>query len=149
MDPFSFRLFSTFFLTLGLLKFGFDAPGILKNIIGSMDDAIKGKFNGLSAFNEMTSNAKKTVDSAKKYGTMAGKTVAAPFVGGYKVGKGVYKAGKGVGKVGGAVGGGVSGLIQGGKEGGYIVCEGTPETIAACKESYTGKYLAQVIKNNL
>ena len=38
---------------------------------------------------------------------------------------------------------------EGGKEGGYIVCEGTPETIAACKESYTGKYLAQVIKNNL
>ena len=38
---------------------------------------------------------------------------------------------------------------EGGREGGYIVCEGTPETIAACKESYTGKYLAQVIKNNL
>ncbi|MDR1673771.1 MAG: excinuclease ABC subunit UvrA [Bacteroidales bacterium] len=30
---------------------------------------------------------------------------------------------------------------DGGKDGGNIVCEGTPETIAACKESYTGKYL--------
>ena len=38
---------------------------------------------------------------------------------------------------------------EGGRDGGYIVCEGTPETIATCKESYTGKYLAQVIKNNL
>jgi excinuclease ABC subunit A len=30
---------------------------------------------------------------------------------------------------------------EGGKNGGNIVCEGTPETIAACKESHTGKYL--------
>ncbi len=36
---------------------------------------------------------------------------------------------------------------EGGKEGGQIVCEGTPETIAACKESYTGKYIAQIIQN--
>ena len=37
---------------------------------------------------------------------------------------------------------------EGGKEGGYIVCTGTPEQIAACKESYTGKYLAQIIAKN-
>ena len=36
---------------------------------------------------------------------------------------------------------------EGGKEGGQIVCEGTPETVAACKESYTGKYIAQIIQN--
>ena len=35
---------------------------------------------------------------------------------------------------------------EGGKEGGNIVCAGTPEEIAECKESYTGKYLAQIIK---
>ncbi|MBQ2189942.1 MAG: excinuclease ABC subunit UvrA [Paludibacteraceae bacterium] len=35
---------------------------------------------------------------------------------------------------------------EGGKEGGNIVCAGTPEEIAQCKESYTGKYLAQIIK---
>ena len=37
---------------------------------------------------------------------------------------------------------------EGGKEGGNIVCTGTPEEIAACKESYTGKYLAQIIAKN-
>ena len=36
---------------------------------------------------------------------------------------------------------------EGGKEGGYIVCTGTPEQIAQCKESYTGKYLAQIISS--
>lgn len=30
---------------------------------------------------------------------------------------------------------------EGGKEGGYVVCEGAPEQIAACKESYTGQFL--------
>ena len=30
---------------------------------------------------------------------------------------------------------------EGGKEGGKIVCHGTPETIAKCEESYTGKFL--------
>lgn len=30
---------------------------------------------------------------------------------------------------------------EGGEAGGYIVAEGTPEQIAGCKESYTGKYL--------
>ena len=34
---------------------------------------------------------------------------------------------------------------EGGKDGGQIVCTGTPEQIAECKESYTGKYLAQII----
>ncbi len=37
---------------------------------------------------------------------------------------------------------------EGGKEGGYIVCTGTPEQVAQCKESYTGKYLAQIIEQN-
>lgn len=36
---------------------------------------------------------------------------------------------------------------EGGKEGGRIVCEGTPEQIAQCPESYTGKYLAQIINS--
>lgn len=31
---------------------------------------------------------------------------------------------------------------EGGAEGGYVVSTGTPEEIAACKESYTGRYLA-------
>ena len=34
---------------------------------------------------------------------------------------------------------------EGGKEGGNIVCTGTPEQIAQCKESFTGKYLAKII----
>ena len=37
---------------------------------------------------------------------------------------------------------------EGGKEGGNIVCTGTPEQVAQCKESYTGKYLAQIIEQN-
>jgi excinuclease ABC subunit A len=32
---------------------------------------------------------------------------------------------------------------EGGKEGGYVVCEGTPEKIIKCKESYTGKFLKE------
>ena len=32
---------------------------------------------------------------------------------------------------------------EGGKEGGYVVCEGTPEQIAKCKESYTGYFLKE------
>ena len=35
---------------------------------------------------------------------------------------------------------------EGGKEGGNIVCTGTPEDIANCKESFTGKYLAKIIE---
>ena len=35
---------------------------------------------------------------------------------------------------------------EGGSEGGNIVCTGTPEQIAQCKESYTGKYLAKIIQ---
>ena len=30
---------------------------------------------------------------------------------------------------------------EGGDKGGQIVCEGTPRDVAACKSSYTGKYL--------
>ena len=37
---------------------------------------------------------------------------------------------------------------EGGKDGGFIVCAGTPEQVAQCKESYTGKYLAQIIATN-
>ncbi len=37
---------------------------------------------------------------------------------------------------------------EGGDEGGHIVCTGTPEQIAQCKDSYTGKFLAQIIENN-
>ena len=37
---------------------------------------------------------------------------------------------------------------EGGKEGGNIVCAGTPEDIARCKESYTGKYLAKIIETS-
>lgn len=32
---------------------------------------------------------------------------------------------------------------EGGKEGGHLLFEGTPEELLACKESYTGKYLAE------
>ena len=38
---------------------------------------------------------------------------------------------------------------EGGKDGGSIVCSGTPEDVAQCKESYTGKYLAQIIQNHV
>lgn len=37
---------------------------------------------------------------------------------------------------------------EGGKDGGQIVCTGTPEQIAKCKESYTGKYLAQILNRH-
>ncbi len=30
---------------------------------------------------------------------------------------------------------------EGGERGGYVVCEGTPETLARCEKSYTGQYL--------
>jgi len=35
---------------------------------------------------------------------------------------------------------------EGGKKGGYIIAEGTPEEIAEVKESYTGMYLKKMIK---
>ena len=34
---------------------------------------------------------------------------------------------------------------EGGDGGGTIVCTGTPENVAACKESYTGHYLKKVL----
>ena len=37
---------------------------------------------------------------------------------------------------------------EGGKAGGQVVCTGTPEQIAQCKQSYTGKYIAQIIQSN-
>ena len=36
---------------------------------------------------------------------------------------------------------------EGGDRGGYIVCEGTPEQVARCAKSYTGKYLKEEIKD--
>ncbi len=36
---------------------------------------------------------------------------------------------------------------DGGKNGGYIVAEGTPEELAKNKKSYTGQYLAKIIKS--
>ncbi len=35
---------------------------------------------------------------------------------------------------------------EGGDLGGYIIVEGTPEKVAACKESYTGQYLKKVLE---
>ena len=35
---------------------------------------------------------------------------------------------------------------EGGDKGGTIVCTGTPEEVAACKESYTGRYLKRMMK---
>ena len=35
---------------------------------------------------------------------------------------------------------------EGGKAGGYIVCEGTPETVSACKESHTGRFLKEKLE---
>ena len=32
---------------------------------------------------------------------------------------------------------------EGGKEGGYLVCTGTPEEICQCENSYTGKFLKE------
>jgi excinuclease ABC subunit A len=35
---------------------------------------------------------------------------------------------------------------EGGDKGGRIVVEGTPEAVAACEESYTGRYLRKYLK---
>jgi len=32
---------------------------------------------------------------------------------------------------------------EGGKDGGYLVCIGTPEELVKCPESYTGRYLKE------
>lgn len=37
---------------------------------------------------------------------------------------------------------------EGGDGGGTIVCTGTPEDVAMCKQSYTGKYLKQILQQN-
>ena len=37
---------------------------------------------------------------------------------------------------------------EGGTEGGDIVCTGTPEEIAQCQQSYTGKYIANIIESS-
>lgn len=38
---------------------------------------------------------------------------------------------------------------EGGENGGNIVVEGTPEIVAKCQQSYTGKYLKPYLKNNI
>ena len=38
---------------------------------------------------------------------------------------------------------------EGGKAGGYIVAQGTPEEIAACPESATGKYLKELLQQKV
>lgn len=35
---------------------------------------------------------------------------------------------------------------EGGETGGYIVTTGTPEQVAACNESYTGRFLKEKVK---
>ncbi|MEG1644140.1 MAG: hypothetical protein RR293_08370, partial [Bacteroidales bacterium] len=35
---------------------------------------------------------------------------------------------------------------DGGDKGGYLVCAGTPEEVALCKESYTGNFIAEKLK---
>ena len=35
---------------------------------------------------------------------------------------------------------------EGGSGGGSIVCQGTPEEVAACEKSYTGQYLKKLLK---
>jgi excinuclease ABC subunit A len=37
---------------------------------------------------------------------------------------------------------------EGGDRGGRIVCQGTPEEVAKCKESYTAKYLKEELFPN-
>ena len=35
---------------------------------------------------------------------------------------------------------------EGGQGGGTVICTGTPEKVAACKESYTGQYLKPMLE---
>ncbi len=35
---------------------------------------------------------------------------------------------------------------EGGRRGGTVVCEGTPEEVAKCAQSYTGKYIAEMLR---
>ena len=37
---------------------------------------------------------------------------------------------------------------EGGKEGGEVVCAGTPEEVAQCEKSYTGKYLKKILEKS-
>jgi excinuclease ABC subunit A len=37
---------------------------------------------------------------------------------------------------------------EGGFRGGLVVAEGTPETVAAVKESFTGQFLGEILKSN-
>ena len=35
---------------------------------------------------------------------------------------------------------------EGGDQGGYVVCAGTPEQVAKCRQSYTGRVLADKLR---
>ena len=35
---------------------------------------------------------------------------------------------------------------EGGSGGGHVVCTGTPEEVAQCEASYTGRYLKKLLK---
>jgi excinuclease ABC subunit A len=37
---------------------------------------------------------------------------------------------------------------EGGDEGGRVVCAGTPEQVAKCEKSYTGKFLKKILNPN-
>ena len=37
---------------------------------------------------------------------------------------------------------------EGGDKGGTVVCEGTPEKVADCEKSYTGKFLKPLLERN-
>ena len=37
--------------------------------------------------------------------------------------------------------------VEGGDKGGHLVFEGTPEALAQCKESYTGRYIAHILNH--
>ncbi|MDR2966198.1 MAG: excinuclease ABC subunit UvrA [Treponema sp.] len=37
---------------------------------------------------------------------------------------------------------------EGGDKGGYIIAAGTPEQVAKCSDSYTGEYIAQMLRSN-
>jgi excinuclease ABC subunit A len=37
---------------------------------------------------------------------------------------------------------------EGGKNGGMVVAQGTPEDVARCERSYTGQYLHEVLQSD-
>ena len=115
MNEYTLKLFLPLFLSLGLLKFAFDAPAIFKNIVGSFGDAMKGKFNGLAELKEMGANAKKASDATFGRVKKGFTTAKKGFDGANKAGRGVvggvvgFKAGRATGGAKGAL----RGMIKG------------------------------------